>query len=243
MANLADHLSTWLHDQVTSGGGHGVVFGLSGGVDSAVVAGLAARAFPERALAVLMPCHSDPQDAQDARDVARHFKLDFVTVDLAATYDHLVAALTAASPFLLEHDAALNNIKPRLRMTTLYALANERNYFVAGSSNRSELTVGYFTKYGDGGVDLLPLGNLVKHEVWDLARVLGVPQRIIERTPTAGLRPGQTDEEDLGLTYKELDTFLITGLASERVRSRVDALKAGCAHKHSLPPIAPRPGR
>lgn len=240
MASLADHLSVWIHDQVTAGGGAGVVFGISGGVDSAVVAGLAARAFPDRALGVIMPCHSDPQDAADGREVARHFKLNFVTVDLTATYDHLAAALTAASPFLLEHDVALGNIKPRLRMTTLYALANERGYFVVGSSNRSELTVGYFTKYGDGGVDLLPLGSLVKHEVWDLARSLGVPKRVVAKPPSAGLHPGQTDEADLGLTYKELDTYLISGLASERVRTRIEALRAGCAHKHALPPVAPR---
>ena len=100
------------------------------------------------------------------------------------------------------------NIKPRLRMTTLYAFANHLGYRVVGTGNRSELAIGYFTKWGDGGVDLLPLGNLTKTRVRELARHLGVPQRIIDKPPSAGLWEGQTDESEMGVTYEQLDAYL-----------------------------------
>ena len=242
MLSLTDHLAAWIHDQVAGGGGRGVVFGVSGGIDSAVVAGLAQRAFPKHALGVLMPCHSDPQDAEDGALVAEHFGIDVTTVDLTPTFDVVARTLAAASPALLESRLALANLKPRLRMTALYALANQLGYFVAGSSNRSELAVGYFTKYGDGGVDLLPLGSLVKHEVRELALALEIPERIIAKPPSAGLWAGQTDEGDMGLSYEELDAYLLTGEASEDVRISVDAMRAGSEHKRALPTIAPRPG-
>ena len=241
MGDLAEHLAGWVHDRVIEGGGRGVVFGVSGGVDSAVIAALAQRAFAERMLGVLMPCHSDPQDAADGALVAEHVGVPFVTVDLTPTFDVLARSLGAASPGALQSRLALANLKPRLRMTALYALANELGYFVVGSSNRSELAVGYFTKYGDSGVDLLPLADLVKHEVRELAHSLGVPQRIIDKPPSAGLWDGQTDEDDMGLSYDELDACLLTGLSSEDVRLKVAAMHAGSEHKRALPRTAPRP--
>ena len=243
MPDLAEHLAEWIHGQVTEGGGRGVVFGVSGGVDSAVVAALAKRAFAEHTLGVLMPCHSDPQDAADGAFVAEHVGVPSVTVDLTPTFDVLAGSLATASPGFLQSRLALANLKPRLRMTTLYALANELGYFVVGSSNRSELAVGYFTKYGDSGVDLLPLADLVKHEVRELAHALGVPQRIIDKPPSAGLWAGQTDEHDMGLSYEELDACLLTGQASEDVSLRVAAMNAGSAHKRALPLTPPRPDR
>jgi NAD+ synthase len=241
MTGIADHLATWIHDQVAAAGGSGVVFGVSGGVDSAVVAGLCARAFPGRSLGVLMPCHSDPQDAADGALVAKHFGIEALTVDLTATYDLFLKTLTGADPGILSSRLALANLKPRLRMTTLYALANERGYFVVGSSNRSELTVGYFTKHGDSGVDLQPLGNLVKNEIWQLARALDVPESIVAKPPSAGLWSDQTDEADMGISYKELDTYLVSGLASEKVRLKVNAMRAASEHKRAPAPLAPHP--
>src|SRR5690606_5628013 len=108
-------------------------------------------------------------------------------------------------------DMAVANLKPRLRMTTVYYVANTRNYLVAGTGNRSELTIGYFTKYGDGGVDLLPIGRLLKAEVRELARELGIPERIITKAPSAGLWAGQTDEGEMGFTYAELERYLSEG--------------------------------
>jgi len=216
----------------------GVVFGLSGGIDSAVMAGLAKRAFPHKTLAVFLPCHSDPLDHEHAALTAETFGLDMLTVDLSSSFDHLVATLdlgrqnSSAVPPL-----TLANVKPRLRMTALYYYASLHECLVLGTGNRSELTVGYFTKHGDGGVDLMPLAGLTKTEVRALARHLSVPQIIIDKAPTAGLWAGQTDEGEMGITYTELDEYILTGEAAPRVKERVDQLAANSSHKKRLPPI------
>ena len=242
MEQLAEHLTDWIRAEVTAGGGRGAVFGLSGGIDSAVVATLAKQAFPHHTLGVLMPCHSDPRDAEDGALVAHHFGVPSATVDLGPVYDLLLEQLAGSSTDLPESRLATANLKPRLRMTTLYAFANQLGYRVLGTGNRSELAVGYFTKYGDGGVDLLPLGSLVKSEVRELARRLDVPASIIEKPPSAGLWADQTDETEMGLTYEELDAHLLTGAASPAVKARVDALHDASEHKRALPKIAPKPG-
>ena len=242
MPELARHLTDWIRAEVTAGGGRGAVFGLSGGIDSAVVAALAKRAFPNHTLGVVMPCHSDPEDAADGALVAHHFDVPSATVDLGPVYDLLLAQLAGSSSELPESQLATANLKPRLRMTTLYAFANQLDYRVLGTGNRSEIAVGYFTKYGDGGADLLPLGSLVKSEVRDLAHSLGVPARIITKPPSAGLWTGQTDESEMGLTYEELDAYLLTGAASPAVKAKVDAMHASSEHKRALPRIAPKPG-
>jgi NAD+ synthase len=239
---LAAHLADWIRREVTVSGGHGAVFGLSGGVDSAVVAALARRAFPQHTLGVLMPCHSDPRDAVDGALVAHHLGVPSTTVDLGPVYDALLEALGRSSTDLPQSRLVTANLKPRLRMTTLYAFANQLDYRVLGTGNRSELAVGYFTKYGDGGVDLLPLGSLVKSEVRELARSLDVPDSIIAKPPSAGLWADQTDEGEMGLTYQELDAYLLSGEASPAVKQRIEAMHMGSAHKRALPRIAPKPG-
>jgi NAD+ synthase len=239
---LAEHLTDWIRAEVTAGDGRGAVFGLSGGIDSAVVAALAKQAFPHHTLGVVMPCHSDPRDAEDGALVAHHFGVPSATVDLGPVYDLLVKQLAGSSSDLPESRLATANLKPRLRMTTLYAFANQLGYRVLGTGNRSELAVGYFTKYGDGGVDLLPIGSLAKSEVRDLARSLGVPARIVTKPPSAGLWADQTDEGEMGLTYEELDAYLLTGVASPAVRAKVDAMNAASEHKRALPRVAPKPG-
>ncbi len=231
---LAERLVSWLQEQVAGAGCKGVVFGLSGGIDSAVVAGLAKLAFGEEAIGIIMPCHSNPEDAEHAMLCANAFDLPVMTVDLTRTFDTLSQALP------VEEDAprmAVANIKPRLRMTTLYYYASLRQALVLGTGNRSEVTIGYFTKYGDGGVDLMPIAGLVKQQVRELAAVLGVPQEIINKAPSAGLWDGQTDENEMGLSYAELDHYILAGEADERVKSRVDHLNAISAHKRCTPPI------
>ena len=136
---------------------------------------------------------------------------------------------------------ATANLKPRLRMTALYALANQLGYRVLGTGNLDELTVGYFTKYGDGGVDFLPLGSLTKGEVRDLARELGVPQQVIDKPPSAGLWANQTDEGEMGLTYQQLDAYLRGEEVPEDVRQRIQDLNAASLHKRTLPKVAPLP--
>ena len=239
MDKLAAHLVTWIGEQVAAGGGDGVVFGLSGGVDSAVVAVLGKRAFPHQCLGLIMPCHSEPQDEEDAHLVAHHFGIATAHVDLGEAFDSLLKELGLTCADMPTSRLACANIKPRLRMTSLYAFANLHNYRVLGTGNRSEIVVGYFTKYGDGGADLLPLGNLTKTEVRKLARHLDVPRRIIAKPPSAGLWAGQSDEGEMGLTYDDLDAYL-NGRETAAAPA-IEAMNAASAHKRELPLIAPLP--
>ncbi|MDK2882314.1 MAG: synthase [Bacillota bacterium] len=235
-SELAARLSAWIKGKVEEAGCKGVVFGLSGGIDSAVVAGLAKRAFPKNSLGVIMPCHSLPQDAEHARLVAERFDLPVREIILDEAYDALLSTLRVAEPSSPK-ELALANIKPRLRMITLYYLATQYDYLVLGTGNKSELTVGYFTKYGDAGVDLLPLGNLVKEQVRALARYLDVPEVVIAKAPSAGLWEGQTDEAEMGLTYAELDRYILTGEGRPEVIGRIQAMKQKSEHKRRLPPV------
>ncbi len=233
---LALRLSGWIRDKIKSAGLRGAVFGLSGGVDSSVVAALSRRAVGDNTLGLIMPCHSDPQDEADAMSAAQALSVETKKVDLGPIYDSLIQAFIGdgAEPF---SRLALGNLKARLRMLTLYFHANELGYMVIGSGNRSELAVGYFTKYGDGGVDILPLGNLVKKQVWELAAYLGVPQQIIDKPPSAGLWRGQTDEGELGCRYEELDRYLLGGKVPDDSRRLIEKLAASSRHKREMPPI------
>jgi len=230
----------WLRRQVEQAGARGVVFGLSGGVDSAVTGALCRRAFGRDCLALIMPCDSPPADAEDAALVAATFDIPVKTVDLTPIFETLVRVLGPAGDTDPGRQAmARANLKPRLRMITLYYHANLLGYLVVGTDNRAELELGYFTKFGDGAADLLPLASLLKREVRAVARHLGVPERIVTRPPTAALWQGQTDEEELGLTYEAIDRILAGEGGSPEDVMRVEALRRASAHKRSLPPIAP----
>ncbi len=237
IGDLAEKLIAWIRDEVTARGCPGVVVGMSGGVDSSVVAALCRRAFPESTLGVMMPCYSHPDDRAHAQAVAEKFDIPTVEVALDDIYSALLKALPDFKAGTSLQRLAQANLKPRLRMVTLYYIANQLRYMVAGSSNRSEITIGYFTKHGDGGVDILPLGNLVKGQVKELARFLGIPAPIIDKPPSAGLWEGQTDEAEMGVSYEALDGFILTGGASEEVRKKIEAVMARSAHKRSLLPI------
>jgi NAD+ synthase len=248
-----DRLTTWMRERVTAAGARGIVVGLSGGIDSAVVLGLAVRAVPGRVAAVLLPCHSDPQDEADGRLAAEAFGVEPIRVDLGSTFDTLLGALDTAvadlppdqapAPPAPEADPRatlpLANLKPRLRMASLYFVANSLNYLVAGTGNRSELSIGYFTKYGDGGVDMLPIGRLLKREVRALAADLSVPQPIIDKAPSAGLWLGQTDEAEMGFTYAELEAYLTRGADAVRpaIAERIERLARISDHKRATPPM------
>jgi NAD+ synthase len=249
--SAANKITEWLNKQVAEARAQGLVFGLSGGIDSACVSRLSQLATPNSCLGVIMPCHSNPQDEKDALLVASHFQIQTIRVPLEKTYDTLRGTIEESLLDIkqLQHSATDDtqakvssaNIKPRLRMSTLYLMANRLNYLVAGTGNRSEIAIGYYTKYGDGGVDLLPIGQLVKREVQDLASELGVPSQIIEKTPSAGLWLGQTDEKEMGFTYEELEQFLngkVKNISPEKI-DRIKHLMAMSAHKRSLPPMPP----
>lgn len=242
-------LTQWLRDRAQAAGAHGFVFGLSGGVDSAVVARLCQMATPNRVLGVVMPCYSHAQDEADARLLANTFGIPTARVDLAGAFDAVTGQLHAAVKGLPQsvHVADIKqqmpeaNIKPRLRMTSLYFIANSLNYLVAGTGNRSEITLGYYTKYGDGGCDVLPIGALLKSEVRALARELGVPAPIIDKAPSAGLWIGQTDEAEMGFSYDALETYLTKGAGAvpAATAARIEQLRRVSDHKRALPPIGP----
>jgi NAD+ synthase len=249
MSTRSERIAVWLRERAEAAGARGFVFGLSGGIDSAVVARLCQMATPSRVLGVLLPCYSHAQDEEDARLVATTFSIPVARVDLDATFDALTETLQHAVKGLPTHVDSVDikqqlpeaNVKPRLRMTSLYFLANSLNYLVAGTGNRSEITLGYYTKYGDGGVDLLPIGGLLKSEVRALGAELGVPARIIEKPPTAGLWVGQTDEAEMGFSYDTLEKYLTAGPSAvpAEIAARIEKLRTASEHKRALPPVAP----
>lgn len=230
MKEQIDAVVQWMRETVKDAHADGVVFGLSGGIDSAVVAGLAKRAFGDDALGIIMPIDSNPQDEKDARLVVENLNLNVEKVDLTKTYEALVDAS-------FESDVAMAkaNIKPRLRTTTLYYYAQDRNYLVCGCSNASEYYIGYFTKFGDSACDLMPIVDFVKGEVVELAKALGLPEEIIEKKPTAGLYAGQTDEDEMGFTYGELDAA-VRGQNDGEHKDLIERRHKTSAHKRALPP-------
>ncbi|MFC2068267.1 NAD(+) synthase [Chloroflexota bacterium] len=235
---LTDKLTSWIGDQVITTRCQGVVVGMSGGIDSSVLAVLCQRACPQNTLGIIMPCYSSPLDEKHALAVASKFSIPTRIVVLDAVFDALLQTLPDEEIEPATNRLAQANLKVRLRMLTLYYFANRMHHIVAGSGNRSEILIGYFTKYGDGGVDILPLGNLVKGEVKELAIYLGIPPEIIHKPASAGLWYGQTDEAELGLSYVEIDHYLQTGKASHEARSKIKSMIASGKHKHQPPPIA-----
>ena len=235
---IKDNLVAWLQAQVKNAGLEGAVVGLSGGIDSSVTARLCQLAFGENLLTVTMPCHSSEKDREDALKVADKFGMEVVENDLSEIYDHLLANLKETD--VKAGKMAEANIKPRLRMTTLYYYAQAKNYLVVGTDNWSELKIGYFTKHGDGGIDLAPLGSLVKHEVRELARELEIPEAIINKKPSAGLWDGQTDESEMGFSYQELDKYILTGEAEPEVKDKIQKMASKNSHKLTPIPIPKR---
>jgi len=200
---MKNRIIDWIKKQIKQAKAKGIVLGLSGGKDSSVVACLAKEAVgKDKVLALILPCHSQIQDLEDAELVAQKLGIKTKVVDLTNIYDNLIKILPQAKGM------ARANLKPRLRMLVFYYFANKLNYLVCGTGNKSEISIGYFTKHGDGATDILPIGDLLKREVRELAQELGIPKHIITKPPTAGLWPGQTDEGEMGITYPELDDIL-----------------------------------
>lgn len=232
----------WIREQVRNSGTSGVLVGLSGGIDSSVVAGLIKKAFPENSLGVILPCKSNPKDAQDAIALAEALGIDYVTVDLTEEHDLLIGKIQRRLEGKeVKHERLADaNLRARLRMTTLYGIANSLGYLVAGTDNAAEILTGYFTKYGDGGVDIIPIGNLLKREVFNWASHLGVPQQIIDRPPSAGLWEGQTDENEMGTTYDMIDDYILGLEIPESDKDIIENMHARTAHKRMMPPAPPK---
>jgi len=246
--HAADTVRAFLRAHGGSRGATGVVVGLSGGVDSALVARLAVDALgPERVLGVLLPdAHVTRELVEETEGFARDLGVEHRTIRI----DPLEEGFRVALPELTDR-VTLGNTAARIRMTVLYGLARERQRLVAGTGNKSELLLGYFTKYGDGGVDLLPIGDLYKTDVWALAEELGLPRAIRERPPSAGFWPGQTDEGELGCSYVDADRILrrlerlereeeivrATGLPADVVHGILQRVEQS-RHKRRLAPVA-----
>ena len=188
-------------------GAKGIVYGNSGGKDSALV-GILCKAACDNTVGIILPCTSRrnyDEDTADAKEVAARYNIETRTVDLTPVKEAELKALDGVATL---NAAALSNIAPRLRMLTLYAVAAAENRLVAGTGNRSEAYVGYFTKWGDGAHDFNPIADLTVTEIYEFLRYLDVPKCVIEKAPSAALFDGQTDETEMGVTYAELDTYL-----------------------------------
>lgn len=245
-----DHVAiieTFIRHQFEASGRKGVVLGLSGGVDSALVAKLCAEALgPKRVLALGLPAGPGGDDMHDASSWAKSLGIGWRVVDigrLARTFEEDLSASRADR-------IARGNIRARMRMVVLYFVANTEDRIVIGTGNKSEILTGYFTRWGDGGADFLPIGDLYKTQVREMAAELGVPKRIIEKTPTAGLWKGQTDEGELGISYEDLDRILLgielqfepeaiaqKASVSSALVAKVERMVAASVHKRKLPLI------
>ncbi len=230
----------WIKELLAESGAKGVVLGMSGGKDSVLVSILCRMATPN-VTGIIMPCQSKRNYGED-RDhgllVCEHYDIKVLEADLTKAKEALEEILEPLDES--QTPMAYANINPRLRMITLYNYAQRKGYLVAGTGNRSEITMGYFTKWGDGACDFNPIGDLTATEVIELLYYLDCPSCIMEKAPSAGLFEGQTDEQDMGITYKELDTYLLTGEASKEVRDKVDGAEKRTEHKRAMGRIYPR---
>lgn len=197
----------FIRHQISLAKADGVVIGLSGGIDSSTTVAICERALGcEKVFVLLMPEKtSNPKDQEHGLQVANQFNIPYEIIDITEIIERVKDVSSKGNTLNLP---VLGNIKARTRMLLLYTVANSKNYLVVGSSNKSELLTGYFTKFGDGGSDLLPLGDVFKTGIRQLAAHLNLPQEIIDKPPSAGLWPGQTDEDELGIQYTVLDKIL-----------------------------------
>ena len=255
MITRATDIAEWIRQQVTIAGARGLVAGLTGGLESAVVARLCGTAMPGRVICAITPCHSDPGSQEDAESIARQFDLPVVRLDLTPAYDHLAGDVQDMVQQLREDDVLgvdaepngpgarvpMVNLEPRLRTAALYFLAESFNCLVVGAGTRSELTVGAFAKYSDRAVDLLPLGRLLESEVRALAIELGVSESIVEGA-RAGLGPRNVDEAEMGFSYADLERYLTAGPdgVSPALAMRIERLVRTSEHKRG-PALMPDP--
>ena len=229
VAKCVKKITMWLQDRVNEANRKGVVLGMSGGVDCSVVAVLCQMANIPTHL-ILMPYGNSMNESKKrAMELIRQYKFSYDIVDIKPVVDSIV---NLSNPFLTNASdkntqLAISNIRPRIRMSILYTYAQANSYFVVGTGNRSEILTGYFTKWGDGAYDINPIGDLTKKEIYVLARYLKLPKSIIDAKPSAELWPGQTDEEELGFKYEDIDSYILYGTTNdtkldEMIQKRID---------------------
>ena len=232
-------ITKWIQERVKEAGANGVVVGNSGGKDSATVIALAVNALgKERVLTVAMPCQSNINDLQDAKLVADAFEVPFQIVDLSNTFEEFEKQINLIITPTEEWRGkeAKINIKPRLRMTTLYYIAQCLNYMVMGTGNKCEATVGYTTKWGDNASDLNPIGEFTVPEVLQIGEYLGVPEKIIHKAPSDGLGT-LTDEQKLGVTYQQITEYIETGSTEPKALKIIKEKEQKSEHKRNPIPV------
>lgn len=231
----------WIKKLLSDSGAKGIIYGNSGGKDCTLVGALCKLA-TDNVLGVIMPCQSSQNygsDRDDAILAGECFGIEQIEIDLTKTKEALVSAL---GDKLTQNNAgdwnvkmANVNVNPRLRMTTLYALGQARGYLVAGTGNLDEITLGYFTKWGDGAHDFNPIADLTVSEVYDHLRALHAPSSIIDKAPSAGLYQGQTDEQELGIKYSDVDKYLRGEPIALEVKEKIERMSRGAEHKRRMP--------
>ncbi len=237
MENEINLIVNWIRQYIQNCGANGVVIGNSGGKDSAVVIGLCVKALgKENVLTVAMPCSSIAQDLEDAKLVADAFGVEMLTIDLSSVYENLCLEIEGQINTNIAPYVSIN-IRPRLRMTTLYTIAQQYNYLVAGTGNACEQFIGYTTKWGDNASDFNPIAEFTVSEVLEIGKILGVPSQIINKAPDDGLGLG-TDEEKLGITYKEIEEYITTGKTSNQTSmEKIEKMHKQTEHKRVLIPV------
>lgn len=229
----------WLKDYVEKTGAKGVVVGNSGGKDSATVIAMATKALgKDHVVTVSMPCNSVQSDFEDAKLVADTFEVPFLKVDLSETYADMEDTINTSLCDLkteLNKEAKIN-IKPRLRMATLYGIAQSLKYLVIGTGNLCESLVGYTTKWGDNACDFNPIANFTVPEVLAIGKYLGVPDKIINKSPNDGLG-GKTDEEKMGVSYIQIEEYIETGRTRPDAMLKIEKLNQISKHKRNPIPV------
>ena len=221
----------------------GLILGISGGIDSAVVGFLIKMAFPDNSLGVIMPIRSSQKDMEHAKELVEKANLTHITLDLTQAHSLMLSTVKETMQDTWREDFARiadANTRARLRMTGLYTIANNLGYLVVGTDNAAEIYTGYFTKYGDGGVDVLPIAHLKKSEVYEWAEYLGVPQSILDKAPSADLWEGQTDEIEMGTTYRCIDAFLDGQEIPDKDREVIERLHRNSEHKRHTATVPPK---
>lgn len=231
-----ENIVSWIKNYIEEVGANGVVIGNSGGKDSAVVIALVTTAIgKEKVLTIAMPCNSIANDLEDAKVVAAKFEVPMLEIELTNVYNELEKTVNKELKKEISEEGKIN-IKPRLRMTTLYSIAQTLNYLVAGTSNKCEIFVGYTTKWGDSASDFNPIGNYTVEEVLQIGEYLGVPETIIKKAPSDGLGT-KTDEEKMGVTYKQITEYIETNKTEKVAMRKIEDMHRKSEHKRKNIPI------
>lgn len=224
---IIDSIYNWIKKTLQEANSKGFVYGVSGGIDSALICAIASKYFKENSVALRMDIFNSKKDIEDANLVINTFKVKSINLNLEDVYNIFIKNLP-------ENDLAKMNLKSRLRMNMLYYYAQSLNYLVCGTSNACEIYTGYFTKYGDSGSDFMPLANLTKADVYECAKLLNVPNAIITKAPSAGLSDNQTDEKDLKVSYDEINKFLNHQTILKTSQERIEYLHNISEHKRNM---------